>query len=554
MLKTTYKSFIAFAAISTVYVVTRWAIFKSFNGTDDLHYAMLAANMLKGKYNPFASRDIFSGRVWLIAWQAMFYRLGGINVFTTQAPAILAVLLSCWLTVFKLLRANSTPAVVIVASLFYFNPVLTYATDGILPDVYVMLAGIIIILLWQKSIAATNTYKNILNGAGMAVIVSACFFFKETAIVFPVLTIFLCIIQRSQPAIITCTATLVVLLAMASISATIYYHFTGEIFFRLQQVNNSSYYNPCSYDILPASFLIIRLTYGVWKLFLVYGFYPVLFAVCIVCYTLFSAGRKALQNNAMQYFLLLLVIALYLPFSFSSYQPLCSDSSRHFLFLLPFGVGICAPYLFSDIEQNKTNKWMVISIIMLVLCMASTPDKWQWMVWALLIIFFTSYKFIHGTFFTKWRYVAFATILWVCMPYRLFYENSNWFADMRQLNKRLAGSHYYFADHDNMMHWKLLHSFSDTIHCYNMDPTPFNVFRLYYDALDTATFNAGWLLINKKYTERSDNFLHTVDSLQTLHYFNKQIIIGDMQAYYINQTSQLAYIKNIVGNDAKVMR
>jgi len=538
-----------------MYIATRCAIFKGFNGTDDLHYAMLAANMLKGSYNPFAAGDIFSGRVLLVAWQALFYRLGGVTVFTTQAPAWLAVVLSCWLTVFKMAKAGGAKPIITVAALFYFNPVLTYATDGILPDVYVMLAGIITLLLWNNSLLVNNTQRQIRTGMYIALVVAASLFFKETALVLPVLIMGLALLQRGRPAAITCAAMLAALFVLGVCGGWLYYYFTGDVFYRLRQVSNSSYYNPCSYTLLPASFIVTRLTYGVWKLFLQSGFYPVLLATGLIFHGMVRGNGKMLwQNNAVKSFVILLAIGLYLPFSLSGYQPLCSDSARHFLFLLPVAMCACAPYLLHAFAFGKTTNWLLLCVALLLLCVAATPDKWQWLVWALLAAYFAVQKLVPPKFAARYKYVVFATILLLCMPYRLFYNNSNWFANMRQLNKQLGGNYYYFADHDNLMHWRLLHGFSNSIRCYNTGPAPYKVFALYYEQLDSATFKPGWLLINKKYTERSINFLHVVDSLQSHHYFNKQVAIGDLEAVYLGTPDQLKYVEGLAGGDEKLVQ
>ena len=95
--------------------------FFGFNGSDDLHYAMLAANTLKGTYTPFAPMDIFSGRILLIAWQALIYYTGGIGVFTTQAGTIVTAVVCCYLTIFKLGKLAAWQPVIAGTALFYFN-------------------------------------------------------------------------------------------------------------------------------------------------------------------------------------------------------------------------------------------------------------------------------------------------------------------------------------------------------------------------------------------------------------------------------------------------
>jgi hypothetical protein len=540
--------------VSLVYLLTRRAIFTGFNGTDDMHYAMLAANMLKGRYNPFAAADIFSGRVLLIALQALFYRVGGINVFTTQAPAMLAVLLCCWLTVFVLIKAHSVKATVVAASLFYFNPVLTNATDGILPDVYVMLAGILTVYLFNKSLLTNHAGRQVRYGVYMAVAVAAGFFFKETVIVFPVLAAGLTLVHRNKQAVTTFTAMLVALFAIGAVCAGVYYHYTGNVFYRWQQIENSRYFNPCSYDVLPVSFLITRLTFGVWKLFMATGFYPVLFATGIVCCALFKKNTPGYNKNAAVLFATLLMIALYLPFSLTGYQPLCSDSSRHFLFLLPFGVWVTSPALLTSVERHKNITWIILSMAGLLLCIYSTPDKWQWMMWALFAAGFIVLHVYKGPAGKTYSIFILAAIPWCCMPYRLFYNNSHWFANMQQLNNKIKSNCYYFADHDNMTHWQLLHQFNDTIHCYNLAPQSLNLFKQYYQPLNAKAFTPGWFVVNKTYTERSAGFLHTVDSLKQQHYFTRTLAQGNVIACYISQPAQLDEVKTLTATDEKIIR
>lgn len=549
-----YKCFFLFLTISLVYIITRIIIFKGFDGTDDLHYAMLASRMLKGTYSPFVEGDIFSGRVLLIAWQALVYRLAGISVFTTHATTMFAVLLSCYLTVFKLLRANNITLVLVSTALFYFNPVLTNATKGVFPDIYVVLAGISVVILFRQSLQQVQPKRNLLNGIYIGLIIAACLFFKETIIVFFVLIACLTFIYKSRQAVITCMGMMVTLAICGGLIALWYYHYTGDALFRLTQVQNSNYYNPCSYDILPASYIISRLTYGPWQEFIADGFYPVVFTAAFILYSFTRRNPLALfKDPYIKMFVILLLTGLYFPFSLKGYQPLCGDI-RHFLFLLPFGVCACAGYITTDIEQGKTTKWLAVSVMMLGLCVLSTPDKWQWMLWCFFIVYFLLQKFIRNSIFIRQKLVVFALLLWLCMPYYLFYRNSNWFADMQQLNKQLTGNRYYFADHDNMAHWRLLHRFDDTVHCYNLDAAPFKIFQLYYEKPDSTNFQPGWFLVNTKYTEHSDGFIHSIDSLQHTNYFSRVLTKGDMRAMYIQQPPQLSLVKNIVANDVKVMR
>jgi hypothetical protein len=95
-----------FLSITLFYLFTRWLLFQGFNGTDDLHYAFLASRIINGTFNPFIHNDIFSGRILLVAIQALIYKVAGINIISTQAGTILATILTCYLVLFSVLSAH----------------------------------------------------------------------------------------------------------------------------------------------------------------------------------------------------------------------------------------------------------------------------------------------------------------------------------------------------------------------------------------------------------------------------------------------------------------
>ena len=84
-----YGGIVCFSIVTAVYFFSTWLTFKGFNGTDDLHYALLSSELLKGKYHPFEGNDIFSGRILLIAWQAFIYLVLGMTTFSTQVGTLL---------------------------------------------------------------------------------------------------------------------------------------------------------------------------------------------------------------------------------------------------------------------------------------------------------------------------------------------------------------------------------------------------------------------------------------------------------------------------------
>src|SRR3954464_12889861 len=96
---------------------------------------------------------------------------------------------------------------------------------------------------------------------------------------------------------------------------------------------------------------------------------------------LFDKKYNITKDQWAAYFIILVILGLYFPFSLSGYQPLCFKA-RHFLFLLPLGVTISTSF-FEDAWNNKRVLWLLIiaSAILLAACIISTGEKWYWMMY-----------------------------------------------------------------------------------------------------------------------------------------------------------------------------
>lgn len=510
--------------------------------------------MLKGTYDLFNSSDIFSGRVLLIALQSAIYFIGGINVFTTSIGTIATAVFCCYLIIFKLAKYQDHNSVLLAASLFYFNPVISEITLGVMPDVYVMLAGILIWLLWKKILRTRNSRKIIYNSMLCGLIIFAAMFFKENAIIFIPFLFFVSFIEKRKKNIIGGFTAVVTFLACVFCSGLIYYHYTGDFFFRVHQIQNSSYPNLCNYDGQPLSALLVRLTYGAWQQFIIDGFYPVILAaIVLLLHLLYGKKFKLEEDQTIIYFIILLVLGLYFPFSFNGYQPLCINA-RHFIFLLPPAIFICVSFL----QNARTNKnlllfFILASVIIFAVSILSGGDQRYTMVCGLLVIYFIISIIFSSPVFYSIKFIFFAAIL---LFYSLpsFLQSGNWFKNMETISSKTSGTYFYFPDHDNMMHWQLLHGFNDSIHCYDLEKSPFMIFKQYYEILDTKEFHTGWLIINDAYTTRSDNFLHRINVLNQMTYLPKKICEGNVCAYYIDLPERLMTAEQIIHSDDKVFQ
>lgn len=535
-----------FVLVTICYLVIYYLTFKGFNGSDDLHYAKLASNMLKGKYNPFEPNDIFAGRALLISWQAFIYYIGGINTFTTQIGTLVALVLSCYLTIFKIAKFKNWQPVLGCAVFFYFNPIVNTAVLGILPDVYIMLLGILLLMLWINIKQEENKKKAIIKVFFFGVVSFLGLFIKENALIFiPFLFIISLLDNRRKNSMaMIAIATFLICIFFSGI---VYYHYTGDFYLRLHQILNSSSNNACNYDTQSVGAFIKRITYGVWENFITEGFYPVIFAALLLIIKFFKTKYFKIEvTDIEKMFIILLLLGLYFPFSLKGYQPLCFKC-RHFIFLLPLAAVLCVSYIEETVERKHFHStYIYVSALIFCVSVISTGNKWYWMIYLLLLLFFTLFKIKTSTLLIQAKYFILSFILSLFIFYKVVYYKSNWYQNLKSISSKVDGQSFYFPDHDNMLHFQLLHGFDKKYNYYNLQVKPYNIYAMYYDKLDSTNFKAGWLIVNNAYTEASPKFHAVSDSLKLNNYFKKQIAVGDVDAFYIDSKETLEYLKNAI--------
>ncbi len=541
---------ICFALVTVSYLVIYYLTFKGFNGSDDLHYAKLASNMLKWKYNPFEPNDIFAGRALLISWQAFIYFVGGVNTFTTQIGTLIALVFSCYLTIFKIAKFNNWQPVLGCAVFFYFNPIVNTAALGILPDVYIMLLGILLLMLWINIKQEENKKKAIIKAVFFGVFSFLGLFIKENALIFIPFIFFISLLDNSRknfPLAIIAIATFSIFIFF---SGLVYSHYTGDFYLRLHQIINSSSNNACNYDSQSAGAFIKRITYGVWENFITEGFYPVILAaLLLIAKVLKTKSLKIKFTGIEKIFIILLLLGLYFPFSLKGYQPLCFKC-RHFIFLLPPAAVLCVLYIEEAVEKKYfASKYMFVSALIFAVCMISTGNKWYWMIYLLLLLFFIIFKIKNSPLLYQTKYFILSFILSLFIFYKAVYYKSNWYEHLKSISSKIDGQTFYFADHDNMLHFQLLHGFNKGYSYYDLEKKPYNIYAMYYDQLDSANFKKGWFIVNNAYIVVSPKFLVVSDSLKSNNYFKKQITVGDVNAFYIDSKETLEYLKEVINKN-----
>lgn len=540
---------LCFLLVTAIYLFTRWLTFKGFNGTDDLHYSMLAHNWLAGTFSPFELNDIFAGRVLLIGWQALIYAVLGVTVFSTQIGSLFAVVTAAAITIFGLAKFKDNISFLLGSSLFYFNPVLNEATIGVMPDGYILLISVFIFWIGKNILSSQRTSHVLMGSVALAALIFAAMFVKENALIFIPFLLLFSIVYGKRRLMAGALVCLVVFSLLVLFSGWVYQYYTGDFFFRAHQILQSDYPNGCNFSLLSFSEKIERLSYGIWRQFIVEGFYPVVLSAGLILLRFFLDPSFAWKKDpTVIAFSLLFLLGVYLPFSLKGYEPMCVVA-RHFVFLIPLGVIICVRFL-KQAQSNKTLQWMIISLsaIMLLVSRFQSVQKWFWMVYTLLLLYFLLQKFSKKFRIFDRRFLIFAFLIWLFTPFRLFFSNSDWFSDMQFLAKQNHGNYYYFPDHDNLMHWKLLHHFDNSIHTVNLGiPMP-GFFDVYYEKPERGTFEPGWFLVNKAYLVKRKNTLGKINRVLVQYPKLQQISNGDITLYFLNSYDQLSAIQKALND------
>ena len=527
-----------FALITLFYLSTRWFIFLGFNGSDDLHYAMLSSRMLTGTFDPFVPNDIDCGRILLLGFQAIIYRLAGIGILTTQIGTIVATVLSCYLTVFKMLKPKNYLLLLLACSFFYFSPVLSGATLGILPDAYIMLLGIYFISETKNLLSEKSDDRPMQRSLRLGILIGLSLMIKEIAFLFLFFSIIQILVHRANRSFAKIAMLMLGFLVVVSAVGVYYYLHTGNFFFKVVQINNSDYRNALD-PVIGLKDIFIRLTYGPWRVFIVQGFYPMVIASFILALQFITKGWLHVKNNYYLFsFLLLLLLTLYFPFSLQKFKPLVIDS-RHFLFLLPMAVVICTEYIYSYFLQAPKSKMLFLLLLfILTVCIFSTQNKWQWMIYGLISILFfigpQARNYLHVTVFIL------CSALWLSLLEPVFFKGYPWFKEMQLMSRNISGNCFYFTENDNMMHWELLNKF-DTIgnSFYGIEKNPFFMFSPYYSRLNAASFKPGWLIVNNFYSQPSARFQNTLNTLKKTNAFGKRLTYKHIEALYIGDSTTL---------------
>ena len=550
-----------FCCVTLVMLVTRYASFYTYSGADDLHYAFLSTKLLNGSYDFFFANDIFSARALVVLYQALWFKLFGINDFTMCMPSLSLLIVLAYFVCFKCNLQRDIYTVLLGSSLIYFNPVVCRSTLGNLPDVYIALIAFFIFFFIKKSINSYLQHRNILWGITAGLLLIAGLFVKESIVLIYAGTVVSLVYYRKKVSRFFVTALSATFLIGIIAYLSLYYIHTGNFFYHFVQIKNSGYLNSCSYNCMSGIYLIKRLTITVPFVAIVTGSYPLLLLLpALVAY------RKHLNAEIRFWKIvlgLLIVLALYFPFSIFPYVPLCHDM-RQFFFLFPFASILYLNYLQSVSRSAQSFKsgniisCIVFALAVLIAFLFTPYNKWSIFCTGLLALLFIINTFLNKKLQRVALYLILPVVLWLSIAYPAYKKPHQGYASLKTLQTSLkrqpnATNTYYFINNDTKTHFALINKFDGTKQFFNLDTVqkgfkPFIKYQPQIGISASTTFKKGWLIVSDNYPENINSAgIDTIKKLLAGKHLC--ITINKTTAYYLTSAETVKKIMSVINSN-----
>jgi hypothetical protein len=366
-----------FGGILTLYLLAYhvWGYAGHF-GIDDMYYAQFAHQWSIGNF--IFDNDHYAYRWGIIAPTAWCYYLMGVSDTSSAIAPLLITLATAGLLLFGLRRKSSLIAC-LGLSIFVLNQWTLYYADKIMPDSFVaacvMAAAVLLYHYRYKNTAidtneiSTNAPHNhqatLIHAFLFSICLFAGFLSKETIwLSVPIWTwIFISDMWQKRFRRFWLYAFLCGGAILTAYFALIAYK-TGNPFHRFYAIRLNSYFMPnCSFDRLPWSALVERLSYGFMAMLTRHGMAVSIF--CLLPALLTQPFRQLLAISKPQAYingvgLMALASAWFMTTSFSHYMPMCPDP-RHYLFVVPLAAWAAADVLHNFIGYKKHRLYFVIA-------------------------------------------------------------------------------------------------------------------------------------------------------------------------------------------------
>lgn|GEM_PF-1202853 len=330
--------------------------FCSFYGNDDIIYSKYAATIASGGQLDNNATDHYSLRWMCIVVTALFYKLFGVNAFSSALFSF-SCFISTAVFIFKLIRNEDFLIKVLTLVLFFFNYTVIFYAHRLLPDAGVCLFVFVAYYSYHKQrFYSSSTIK---NGIVFGVSMFLAAITKETIFITLPLWIYLFVTDMFRKRNYTFWLWSIAVFITLTFVYTLYFKITtNDWFYRyhLLQKVNISYGNGTGE--LSFTETLKRIGYTLWQSLLLNGDMQYLIpAITGVVYL-----KQVYKNEKVKHiavcFLILLLCADLMTFSPTMYAPLIPDP-RHFIFIIPFAV-ITAAYMLHAYMQEPQKYFLLL--------------------------------------------------------------------------------------------------------------------------------------------------------------------------------------------------
>jgi len=361
-------------------------------GYDDLHYAELASDLLKGSFN---FEDHYAYRFPVVLATALSYLIFGISDFSSSLPALL-VSLGILLIVFSVLRKQGLKVLIIGLSLSAFSNWFLFYSDKLMPDIYVALSVIAALAIINRYKYGSSKSRTMLHAFLLAFSLLFGFMSKGSIVLVIPLLLFLIITDVFKKRDLKFWAySLISGIGLLTIYFLIIWLLTGDALKRFDAIAGNSYLNLCSYDQQSLRILLKRVFFGFFELSifqsLATGF---IFAFAILFQ---KKGLRFFRLDDSFSFFLVSAVILFLSSSFmtispSAYAPMCLDP-RHYLFLVPVAAISASKIIVDYIESKQYASQIIAALLSITLISFFLQGSTFWKLYLPLFVLFSIYFF-----------------------------------------------------------------------------------------------------------------------------------------------------------------
>ena len=531
-----FISFIAFLLLHHFFA------FLGFYGMDDINYARHAAKLASGKPLLVNTADHFELRWVTIYVTAFFYRIMGINDYSSCAFGISTIILAGYF-IKKILTPVPVLHYLLTLVLFFLNYQVLFATHRIWADTGICLFGFAAFYYYLQSRQGNNQ-------VALALSCSVCFFLllitKETAILFMPLIVFLFVrdIVKGQLlkfwpfAMLFSTILLVAYLAIFKVQ-------TGDWWYRYHLLRSNSS-GGCNFDQLPSIETIKRIGYALWLAFLMDGgLLFLIFGFCGYLYRVSVMPEEKYHQIAIAFFILLLS-ANFMSISSNSYVPLCQDT-RHFLFIFPFSA-ICGSFMLQAYFNNPFKFWLLPALVgvatVLIFLLNGGEMKYIYLLICLVLLLPMIDRNKTGLFKNKMVFPAIILACFLIRPmYDLVYEKRGYYYDHKKLilsiSPGISRPSVIFTGDD------LTAELSEYFLAFNTGPIRFkNVGRT--DQFPRSLKEDTYFLVNNNYNPRLRDILSRFQTIDNKPALLLKKRVGGTVLYKVNYLPVLDSLKQYV--------